>query len=242
MKSNILEKEKEKLEKYSAERVLEWVVDRFSSGVVFASSMGVEDQILLDMISRLNLDIPIFTLDTGRLFNENYELITESEKRYGVKIQVYAPDGVALESMVNSYGVNLFYDGEEERRRCCSVRKIEPLQRALKPHSAWICGLRKDQSVTRKGLHVVDWDSVNSMEKINPLLNWSEDEVWAYIKENNVPYNKLHDKGFASIGCACCTRAIKPGDDIRAGRWWWEQPDKKECGLHLVDGTLQRKI
>jgi phosphoadenosine phosphosulfate reductase len=169
MKSNILEKEKERLEKYTAERVLEWAVDRFSSGVVFASSMGVEDQILLDMISRLNLDIPVFTLDTGRLFNESYELITESEKRYGVKIQVYTPDGVALESMVNSYGVNLFYDGEEERRRCCSVRKIEPLQRALKPHSAWICGLRKDQSVTRKGLHVVDWDSVNSMEKINPL-------------------------------------------------------------------------
>ena len=241
MKKEISEQDKSLLEDLSAEKVLVWSAEKFGNDIVFASSMGLEDQVLSDMIFRLGLHISIFTLDTGRLFNESYELVAETEKHYGIKIKVYFPDTSSVEEMVNQDGVNLFYSSTEARKRCCHIRKIEPLRRALAPYSAWICGLRNAQSVTRKNLHITDWDDGNQMIKINPLINWTEKDLRDYIKKYNVPYNKLHDRGFLSIGCACCTRAVKPGEDIRAGRWWWENPEQKECGLHMVNGKLVRE-
>jgi len=220
--------------------VLGAVAEKYKGKVAFATSLGAEDQVITDLIARNGIDIPVFTLDTGRLFNESYDLIAETEKRYGIKIDIYFPESPDVESMVKENGVNLFYDSIENRKQCCRVRKLIPLARALAPNDAWICGLRKEQSVTREDMGVAEWDSNHNMVKINPLINWSEKEVWDYIKENDVPYNKLHDQGFLSIGCACCTRAVKEGEDVRAGRWWWEAPEHKECGLHFVDGKLVR--
>lgn len=229
------------LKALSAEEIIQWAATKYGNGIVLASSMGLEDQVLTDMIFRGGFHIDIITLDTGRLFNETYELIARTEKRYGIKIDIFSPDAGALEKMVNAEGVNLFYRSTELRKQCCHVRKIEPLKRALKPYSAWICGLRREQSVTRGDILINAWDEAHQMVKINPLADWSEQEVWDYIRKHDVPYNPLHERGFLSIGCACCTRAVKPGEDIRAGRWWWEQPEQKECGLHLVDGKLVRK-
>lgn len=223
----------------SAQDILRWAAETFSGKTVFASSLGAEDQVILDMIMRMRLEIPVFTLDTGRLFPETYDLLAASEQHYGTHIKVYFPHAFAVEEMVNDCGVNLFRESIEQRKRCCQVRKLEPLSRALEPYDAWVCGLRRDQSVTRSEMRSVEIDN-NGRIKINPLINWSDDEVWDYIKKNDVPFNKLHDQGFLSIGCACCTRAVKPGEDIRAGRWWWEQPEQKECGLHWVDGRLSR--
>ena len=228
------------LETESAEDILTAVYENFGKDVVFASSLGAEDQVIFDMISRLELDIPVFTLDTGRIFQETYELIVETEKKYNKKIKIYFPQHEAVEKMVNENGVNLFYESSELRKKCCHVRKLEPLSRALKPYGAWICGLRRDQAATRTGVKAVDFDG-NGKIKINPLINWSEDDVWNYIHKNDVPYNKLHDKGFLSIGCSSCTRAVAPGEHVRSGRWWWENPEQKECGLHVVNGKLVRK-
>lgn len=173
----------------------------------------------------------------GRMFM----MIEATEKRYGNAIKIYFPDASAVEEMVNEKGVNLFYNGVEERKRCCRIRKIEPLRCALAPYSSWICGLRQKQSITRENLRVISWDDGNRMSKINPLFNWTEKDVRDYIRKYDVPYNKLHDDGYPSIGCACCTRAVKPEDDIRSGRWWWKSPEQKECGLHVVNGKLVRK-
>jgi len=220
--------------------VLKAVADRYAGKVAFATSLGAEDQVITDMIARNNINIPIFTLDTGRVFNESYDLLAETQKKYGVAIDIYFPEREEVEEMVNEKGVNLFYDSIENRKECCRVRKLVPLARALAPNDAWICGLRREQSVTREGLGVAEWDGKHEMLKINPLIEWSEEQVWEYIKENDVPYNKLHDQGFLSIGCACCTRAVEKGEDVRAGRWWWEAPEHKECGLHFVDGKMVR--
>jgi phosphoadenosine phosphosulfate reductase len=225
----------------SAEEALKRAREVFGGKLAFASSFGLEDQVITDMISRKNLDIPIFTLDTGRLFNETYELIEKTEKHYGIKISMYHPESGDLESMLNNSGVNLFYESIEKRRLCCQVRKLKPLKRALFGLSAWICGLRREQSVTREKLETIEWDELNGLIKINPLTDWSYKDLEKYIIENEVPYNPLHDRGFVSIGCACCTRAIKPGEDPRAGRWWWEEPEHKECGLHLANGHVERK-
>ena len=241
MKTEIKEGDKKLLKSLSAEEVLQWASAKFKGKMVFASSMGLEDQVLTDMIARLELDIDIFTLDTGRLFNETYELIEKTENRYGIKIKIYFPKAADVEDMVNNEGINLFYKSPELRKKCCHVRKIEPLQRALAKYSAWTCGLRREQSVTREDILISDWDEENKMMKINPLIAWNEQDVWDYIRKNDVPYNKLHDKGFLSIGCACCTRAVKEVGDVRSGRWWWESPEQKECGLHLVNGKLYRK-
>lgn len=204
----------------------------FADKLVFATSLGAEDQIVTHLIAKLKLPIRIITLDTGRIFPETYDLLHRTTNRYNLKIETYFPHDASVEKMVNSKGINLFYESIENRKLCCEVRKIEPLKRALSPAGAWITGLRREQSVTRTGMHVAEWDAGNGMFKINPLIDWSEEQVWAYIHENNVPYNALHDKGFPSIGCQPCTRAIEPGEDLRAGRWWWEMPDHKECGLH----------
>ena len=201
-------------------------------GVVFASSLGQEDQVILDLIARGGLDIPVFTLDTGRLFPETYDLIAASEKKYDLKIQIIFPDAAEVEQMVMEKGINLFRNSIVSRKQCCRARKVNPLRHRLESTDGWICGLRRDQSPTRTELHAVEWDTDNNTPKFNPLIDWKLEDVQGYLKENNVPYNPLHDQGFVSIGCACCTRAIRPGEDMRAGRWWWESPEHKECGLH----------
>ncbi len=194
--------------------------------------MGAEDQVITQMISDIDKSAHLFTLDTGRLFPETYDLIDLTAKKYGITIRVMFPDAQETEQMVNSKGINLFYDSIENRKLCCYTRKLAPLKRAFEGLDAWICGLRREQSVTRKDLKLVEWDEVNGLIKVNPLINWSENQVWEYIKINHIPYNKLHDQGFPSIGCQPCTRAILPGEDVRAGRWWWENPETRECGLH----------
>lgn len=212
--------------------VIRYFVDRFGSRIALSSSLGAEDQVLTQMVWSIDTNISVFTLDTGRLFPETYDLIDRTSKRYKSNIKVYFPDAKQVEEMVNAKGINLFYDSVESRKLCCHIRKIEPLKRAFAGLDAWICGLRAQQSVTRKNIHIVEWDDNNGLLKINPLANWTEEQVWDYIREHKIPYNPLHDKGFPSIGCQPCTRAIQPGEDVRAGRWWWENPDTKECGLH----------
>jgi phosphoadenosine phosphosulfate reductase len=174
----------------------------------------------------------IFTLDTGRLFPETYSLLDKTNGHYGIKIGVFFPEYRAVEQMVSSEGVNLFYESIEKRKHCCRVRKLEPLSRAFTDLDAWICGLRREQSVTRTGAETVEWDEANGIIKINPLIDWTEGEVWDYIRKKRVPCNPLHDHGYPSIGCQPCTRAVEPGADPRSGRWWWESPEHRECGLH----------
>jgi len=188
---------------------------------------------LIDMWAKINPKFRIFTLDTGRLPQETYNLMEEIRKRYNLNIEFYFPDYHKVEEMLNKYGPNLFYESVELRKLCCNIRKVEPLNRALKDLSAWVCGLRREQSITRQDIQKIEIDTAhNGIYKINPLADWKDADVWNYIRENHIPYNALHDKGYPSIGCAPCTRAIKPGEDIRAGRWWWERPEQKECGLH----------
>lgn len=216
----------------SAKKVLSFVINKFGRDIAFASSMGAEDQVITSMIADLNKNIKIFTLDTGRLFQETYDLIQKTNSRYNINIETVFPDARKVEAMVKEKGVNLFYESVEYRKQCCHIRKIEPLKRALKGKNAWITGLRSEQAPTRSNIKVVEWDEANELIKINPLIDWTEEDVWDYIRENNVPYNKLHDKGFKSIGCLPCTKAVKADEDARAGRWWWENQGHKECGLH----------
>ncbi len=212
--------------------ILKYFINNYKGKIVLGSSLGTEDQVLTDMIVRIDKNTRIFTLDSGRLFPETYKLIEDTNNKYDINIEVYFPDKIKVEQMVKEKGINLFYKSIENRKLCCHIRKIIPSQRAMKGLEAWITGIRKDQTISRFFNKVVEWDENNNLIKINPLLNWTEKKVWEYITENNVPYNELHDKGFPSIGCQPCTRAISPGEDIRAGRWWWEQPGLKECGLH----------
>ncbi|MCD4665448.1 MAG: phosphoadenylyl-sulfate reductase [Bacteroidales bacterium] len=223
----------EQFKDLSAQEVLSYFLNEFKGRIAFASSLGAEDQVLTHMIASIDPDTKIFTLDTGRLFPETYELIEKTNSRYNIKIDVYFPEATQVEKMVKEKGINLFYESIENRKLCCQVRKIQPLHRAMKGIDMWTTGLRKDQSVTRNQNSIVESDENNhGIIKLNPLINWPVDKVWKFIKDNNIPYNKLHNQGFASIGCQPCTRAIKPGEDVRAGRWWWEQPEQKECGLH----------
>ena len=215
------------------QEVINFFGEMFHDKIALSTSLGAEDQILTEMVaSSTSKEIKIFTLDTGRLFPETYDLIDRTAKRYKKEIAVYFPKHDAVEKMVATKGMNLFYESVENRKECCNTRKIEPLMRAFESVDAWICGLRAEQSVTRTAIEVVEWDENNKKVKINPLAKWSEKMVWDYIKEKKIPYNPLHDKGFPSIGCQPCTRAIMEGEDVRAGRWWWENPATKECGLH----------
>ncbi|WP_263772689.1 phosphoadenylyl-sulfate reductase [Propionivibrio soli] len=200
-----------------------------------ANSLSAEDMVLTDLIHIIDVPIEIFSLDTGRLPAETYELMAETETRYGRKLTFYYPRHDLVESYTREHGINAFYESVELRKGCCFVRKVEPLQRALAGKKAWITGMRAQQSATRDGLPVQQFDEAHGLEKFNPLADWSEREVWAYIRQNRVPYNALHDRFYPSIGCAPCTRAITPGEDVRAGRWWWENPATKECGLHVKD-------
>lgn len=206
--------------------------------VAFANSLGAEDMVLTDLIAKHfpahdGRHISVFTLDTGRLPQETYDLMQEVRTTYGLPLQVLFPDRALLEEYAAQSGVNGFYDSVANRKRCCHIRKVEPMKRALAGKRAWITGMRRDQAVTRGGLEVSAFDADNGLQKFNPLLDWTNEDVWAYIRQNEVPYNALHDRFYPSIGCAPCTRAITVGEDIRAGRWWWESEDSKECGLHI---------
>ena len=222
----------EQLKDASAQEVINWAAGEFGEKCAFATSLGEEDQVLLDMIAGTAPNIKVFTLDTGRLFQETYDLLARNQKRYDIDIDIYYPDTKALEGMVREKGINLFYESVENRKLCCGIRKVEPLRRALEGKRAWITGLRRDQALTRSALEVVEWDEGNRLIKISPLARWSLKDVRQYIDANQLDINPLHKKGFVSIGCAPCTRAIEKGEDIRNGRWWWEQPEQKECGLH----------
>lgn len=199
---------------------------------VFANSLGAEDMVLTDLIARYAPGIAMFSLDTGRLPQETYDLMKAVVDRYGVRLQVYFPDRQAVEDFVSARGVNAFYDSIELRKECCRIRKVEPLGRALAGNKAWVTGMRREQAPTRQNLGVSEWDADNGLHKFNPLIDWTQIDVWSYIREFKVPYNALHDRHYPSIGCAPCTRAISVGEDVRAGRWWWEDPENKECGLH----------
>ncbi|MDR1792173.1 MAG: phosphoadenylyl-sulfate reductase [Bacteroidales bacterium] len=216
----------------SPQNVLLEFITKMGKRLALASSLGIEDQVLTDMMLKIDPTARIFTLDTGRLFPQTYQLIDKTNLHYNIKIETFFPDYKEVEAMVNQKGINLFYDSIENRKLCCKVRKINPLERAFETLDVWICGLRKSQSVTRKDLNMFEWDEAHNKLKINPLINWSEEEVWDYIHKNNVPYNSLHDQNYPSIGCQPCTRAVSEGEDIRSGRWWWEAPEHKECGLH----------
>jgi phosphoadenosine phosphosulfate reductase len=209
-------------------------IAEFGAGgeLAFANSFGAEDMVLTELILANDLPIEVFSLDTGRLPAETYTLMGEVEQRYGQRIKVYFPESASVEHYVRTHGINAFYDSVDMRKACCHMRKVVPLQRALAGKKAWITGLRSDQSTTRTGLPLREFDTGNELEKLNPLSDWSEAEVWAFIRINGVPYNALHDQFYPSIGCAPCTRAVAVGEDIRAGRWWWENPESKECGLH----------
>jgi len=203
------------------------------SPAAFANSLGAEDMVLTDLIVRAKLPVEIFSLDTGRLPAETYELMDKVDQHYGLKLKVYFPQAEEVESYVRQHGINAFYDSATLRKACCYARKVEPLRRALAGKRAWITGMRAEQAATRGQLATQEYDQGNGLEKFNPLASWSNKEVWTYIKQHAVPYNALHDKFYPSIGCAPCTRAVSPGEDIRAGRWWWEAPESKECGLHV---------
>jgi phosphoadenosine phosphosulfate reductase len=223
----------QQIEKSSLADAIEQVVKLFPGQVVFSSSLGQEDQLLTHVIFSNDLPVKVFTLDTGRLFYETYELLEKTEARYKKNIQVYFPEAADVEEYVKEKGVNGFYESVENRKACCYIRKVNPLNRALKDAKVWITGLRAEQSENRKDMPMIEWDDQRQLYKFNPLINWSYDEMINFINENDVPYNALHDKGFISIGCAPCTRAIEPGEDARAGRWWWEA-SHKECGLHTT--------
>jgi phosphoadenosine phosphosulfate reductase len=207
-------------------------IDSEYAPAAFANSFGAEDMVLTDLIAKHFRGIEIFSLDTGRLPPETYQLIQKASEHYRRKIKVYFPESAAVENYVRINGINGFYDSIAQRKDCCHVRKVEPLKRALAGKRAWITGLRRDQAPTRHNLSESEFDADHGLQKFSPLIDWTHLDIWAYISANHVPYNALHDLGYPSIGCAPCTRAIEPGEDVRAGRWWWENTDLKECGLH----------
>ncbi|MEI7892818.1 MAG: phosphoadenylyl-sulfate reductase [Myxococcales bacterium] len=229
------------LEHASPEAILTWALSTFAQGnLAQASSLAAEDQVVTHLLAGIDPRPAIFTLDTGRLFPELYATIARTEERYGLRIEVLFPDRADVENLVREEGINCFRRSVVLRKRCCDVRKVRLLHRRLAGLQAWITGLRREQSVTRIGVRPVEWDTANGLVKINPLAAWSEAQVWAFVAAHEVPYCELQDRGYSSLGCAPCTRAIEPGEDARAGRWWWEEPEHKECGLHLVDGTPVR--
>lgn len=222
-----------KLEQVSLQESLKLIDDLFPRQVVFSSSLGQEDQVITDAIFKNNIPVTVFTIDTGRLFNETYELLDKTIARYKQPVKVYFPDAADVEAFVLEKGINSFYESVDNRKECCHIRKVKPLNRALAGAKVWVTGLRSEQSANRNQMPMIEWDECRQLYKFNPLINWTYAEVLEYLNLNNVPYNSLHDKGFISIGCAPCTRAIGHGEDARAGRWWWES-SQKECGLHVA--------
>jgi phosphoadenosine phosphosulfate reductase len=229
---NGLENIKQQNEGLAPVEALALLADQFPGEIVFSTSFGWEDQVITNMIFANNLPIKIFTLETGRLFPETYYVWNRTMEIYGKPIHAYYPNNELLEQMVNAKGPNSFYESVENRKECCGIRKVEPLKRALAGNKCWVTGIRAEQSADRQDLGNLEWDEQNKLIKFHPIYSWTLDEVKEYIRINNIPYNTLHDRGFPSIGCAPCTRAVQPGEDFRAGRWWWEDQSKKECGLH----------
>jgi phosphoadenosine phosphosulfate reductase len=225
----------EEFESKTAQQVIKWALDTFGWKVALASSFGAEDVAIIDMMAGIGKErTNVFTLETGRLNQETYDVMDDVRARYGIKINAYFPDQKEIEEMIRSRGMNLMYSSVENRKLCCEIRKVHPLNRALKELDGWMTGLRRDQAATRSDTKKIEIDSAHGgIIKLNPIADWTSDMVWDYIKKNNVPYNKLHDAGYPSIGCEPCTRAVQPGEDPRAGRWWWENAAAKECGLHF---------
>lgn len=221
-------------EKMTAQELLGWGLKEFGNKIVLASSFGAEDVVLIDMIVKIRKDARIFSLDTGRLPQATYDVMDACRAKYGINYEVMFPDTEKTQAMERAKGMNSFYESIENRKECCNIRKVEPLKKILATSEAWITGLRREQNVTRAAVAKCEVDKgFGGILKLNPLAEWTSKQTWDYIKANEVPYNKLHDMGYPSIGCEPCTRAIKPGEDERAGRWWWENPDSKECGLHV---------
>ncbi|AXK49751.1 phosphoadenylyl-sulfate reductase [Aliarcobacter trophiarum] len=231
MSLEIVESIKEKISSLNTSDLIKYIINNYKN-VALSSSLGAEDQVLTDMIFKVDKNSRVFTLDTGRLHSETYKVMDATNLKYDVKIEVFFPKSEDVEKLYLTQGVNGHFESIGNRKNCCNIRKIEPLKRALENVDIWITGLRASQGITRETMPLIEWDENFKVIKLNPLINWSEKEVWEYIKANSVPYNKLHDSGYPSIGCEPCTRAIKEGEDIRAGRWWWENPEHKECGLH----------
>ncbi|HEY6536695.1 MAG TPA: phosphoadenylyl-sulfate reductase [Candidatus Nitrosocosmicus sp.] len=228
------------LESKNAKDILSWSMEKFSPKIAFASSFGAEDVVVIDLMTKINKNTTrIFTLDTGRLNPETYDVIDRIQKKYQISIEFMFPDYLEVEKMVFENGINLMYDSIPNRKLCCGIRKVNPLRRMLKTLDAWITGLRRDQTISRADVKKIEIDSSNNnIIKINPLVDWTNDMIWDHIKKNDIPYNKLHDMGYPSIGCAPCTRAVMPGNDLRSGRWWWENDVYKECGLHWNKTSL----
>ncbi len=220
---------------------LEYLCERFPHQVTFSTSFGLEDQVITHLIAKNELPVKIFTLDTGRLFTETYSIWSRTIEKYGLSVEAFYPEAAALQAFISTRGPNSFYESVENRKECCRIRKVEPLNRALKGNQVWITGIRAEQSSNRHEMSSLEWDDTNRIMKFHPLLHWTWGQVKQYVSRNDVPYNPLHDKGFVSIGCSPCTRAIKPGEDFRAGRWWWEENNQKECGLHAGHLALSTK-
>jgi len=223
----------DRIAQLSISEVLNLLTEAFPGKITFSTSFSMEDQVITDQISQAGVPVAIFTLDTGRLFPETYSTWSRTLERYQLRIDAYYPNAEKIQEFVREYGPNSFYESVERRKQCCHIRKVEPLKKALAGNNVWITGLRAEHSPGRNELTILEWDEVNQIIKYNPLLHWTTEQVWQYINQHNVPYNSLHDKGFVSIGCAPCTRAVRAGEDFRAGRWWWEDQSKKECGLHV---------
>jgi phosphoadenosine phosphosulfate reductase len=227
-----LEDLKQQIQGLDPVAALSLLTNRFPEQIVFSTSFGWEDQVITHMIFTNNLSIKVFTLETGRLFPETYYVWNRTMEMYEKPIHAYYPNSELLEKMVNAKGPSSFYESVENRKECCGIRKVEPLKRALAGNKCWVTGIRAEQSVNRHDMHNLEWDEQNNLIKFHPIYDWTLDQVKEYIRIHNVPYNTLHDRGFPSIGCQPCTRAVQPGEDFRAGRWWWEDQSKKECGLH----------
>ncbi len=231
---------KDKIKDANPVETLQAIAAAYPGKVIFSTSFGWEDQVISHMIFENNIPIRVFTLETGRLFTETYYVWNRTLEKYQKPILAYYPDQALLEEMVSSKGPNSFYESVENRKQCCGIRKLEPLKRALSGNEVWITGIRAEQSLNRLDMRAIEWDEQNKLIKYHPIFDWSLEAVKAYIKDNNIPYNPLHDRGFPSIGCAPCTRAVQPGEDFRAGRWWWEDSSKRECGLHTHNEVVEK--
>ncbi len=238
-----IQKISDEMESMSAYDILRWAIDTYGSRIGLASSFGAEDIVIIDLMTHINkIKTRVFTLDTGRLNQETYDIMDEVRKRYGISIEVYFPNQSEVEEMVQSKGMNLMYGSVSNRKLCCEVRKVHSLNRALSKLDGWITGLRREQTVTRVNVKKIEVDHLhNNIVKVNPLADWTSEAVWTYIHKNNIPYNKLHDRGYPSIGCEPCTRAVLPNEDPRSGRWWWENTEHKECGLHWDSAMRDKK-
>ncbi|OJW78411.1 phosphoadenylyl-sulfate reductase [Spirosoma sp. 48-14] len=237
--SHTLESLSERLLGLSNVEAIRTLAELFPGQIVFSTSLGYEDQVITDLIASNDIPVRIFTLDTGRMFSETYSVWKKTNDRYGINIETYYPQADAVEKLMTGKGPYSMYESVENRKECCGIRKVEPLNRALKGQKIWITGIRAEQSANRQDMTQLEWDEAHQLFKFHPLMDWTFDQVKQYVKEHNVPYNPLHDRGFVSIGCQPCTRAIQEGEDFRAGRWWWEDNSKKECGLHTHEEVFK---